>query len=439
MNNKFTILREKYQRIIYKSYEITNSEDSIKLNYIFEIPGLDIFNHSITIPKENLKNNNINQSLLKSMVFRLGLVELINYYKCVCPKIIEIEAGYIDKYEEDWFKKLYYNGLGEFFYVNGINVDENKLFKFEINGLKLEIGELNYQGNGNLIPVGGGKDSCVTLELLKDCDNTCFVVNDKQVDHDCIGDIKSCFVKRVKDNKLNGLNKQGYLDGHTPYSAMLAFLSYLIAYLCNRKYVVLSNEGSAEEPTIIGTNINHQYSKTYEFEKDFDEYTKKVFKIDIEYFSFLRPIKEIQIAYLFSKFKKYHKIFRSCNVNSKYEPWLWCNSCAKCLFIFIILRAFMDKEEVTEIFGENLLNKKELENHFLELIGKSKTKPFECVGTIDEVNYAMNRIIMNDDSYLSNLYREKYFEKTDIDLTKLYYENNLDNEFLNIIKDALNK
>ena len=153
----------------------------------------------------------------------------------------------------------------------------------------------------------------------------------------------------------------------------------------------------------------------------------------------LRPIKEIQIAYLFSKFKKYHKIFRSCNVNSKYEPWLWCNNCAKCLFIFIILIAFMGKEEVTEIFGENLLNKKELENHFLELIGKSETKPFECVGTIDEVNYAMNKIITNDDSYLSNLYREKYFEKTDIDLTKLYYENNLDNEFLNIIKDALNK
>ena len=439
MNNKFAILREKYQRIIYKSYEITNSEDSIKLNYIFEIPELDIFNHSITIPKENLKNNNINQSLLKSMVFRLGLVELINYYKCVCPKIIEIEAGYIDKYEEEWFKKLYYNGLGEFFYVNGINVDENELFKFEINGSKNEVEEINYQGNGNLIPVGGGKDSCVTLELLKDYDNTCFVVNDKQVDHDCIGDIKSCYVKRVKDNKLNELNKQGYLDGHTPYSAMLAFLSYLIAYLCNRKYVVLSNEGSAEEPTIIGTNINHQYSKTYEFEKDFDEYTKKVFKIDIKYFSFLRPIKEIQIAYLFSKFKKYHKIFRSCNVNSKYEPWLWCNNCAKCLFIFIILRAFMDKEEVTEIFGENLLNKKELDNHFLELIGKSETKPFECVGTIDEVKYAMNRIIINDGSYLSNLYREKYFEKTDIDLTKLYYDNNLDNEFLNIIKDALNK
>ena len=61
---------------------------------------------------------------------------------------------------------------------------------------------------------------------------------------------------------------------------------------------------------------------------------------------------------------------------------------------FIILRAFMDKEEVTEIFGENLLNKKELEKHFLELIGKSETKPFECVGTIDKVNYTTKIILI---------------------------------------------
>ena len=439
IENKFNTLREKYPKIIYKSYKITDNEDNIELEYQFLIPGLEEFNHYITIPKDNLKNTNINKSLLNSMVFRLGIVELINYYKCVCPKVIEISAGYIDKYEEKWFKKLYFNGLGEFFYVNGIKIDEDNLFTFEITGPKFEVEKVEYQGFGNLIPIGGGKDSCVTLELLKNYDNTCFVVNDKQVDHDCIGNISSCFVKRKKDKKLDDLNKKGYLDGHTPYSAMLAFTSYLIAYLCNRKYVVLSNEGSADEPTIIGTNINHQYSKTYEFEKDFDEYAKKYYKIDIKYFSFLRPIKEIQIAYLFSKLKKYHKIFRSCNVNSKHEPWLWCNNCAKCLFIFIILRAFMSKEDVTNIFGENLLNKKDLENYFLELIGKSKTKPFECVGTIEEVNYAMNRIILDDDSYLSNLYREKYYEEVDIDLSKIYYENNVIDEYLEIIKQAIKR
>ena len=438
-NNIFASLREKYSKIVYKSYKISYLEDVIEIEYIFEIPGLRIFKHHINIPRKDLSNDNVDQNMLHSIVFRLGMVELISYYKCVCPKIIEIEAGFISKYEEDWFKKLYYNGLGEFFYLHGIKISQDELFKFRVMGQDIDISDAEYHGFGNLIPIGGGKDSCVTLELMKNYDNKCFVINHKQVDIDCIGDNKSCFVERTLDKELLELSADEFLKGHTPYSAMIAFLSYLVAYLDNRKYIVLSNEGSANEETIIGTNINHQYSKTYEFECDFYDYTKNIFKIDLKYFSLLRPLKEIQIAYLFSKYPKYHKIFRSCNVGSKKEPWLWCNNCPKCLFIFIVLRAFMSKEELVDIFGENLLDRKDFESCFLELIGKSTNKPFECVGTIDEVNYAMNRIIIDDDSYLSSIYRDKYYKKVDIDLSKIYYENNIDDEYLEIVKKAINE
>lgn len=436
-NNKFSSLREKYSKIIYKDYQINYEEDLIEIEYLFEVPDLCTFNHYISIPKKGLSNENVNNNLLYSIIFRLGIVELINYYKCICPKIIEIEAGFINEYEKEWFKKLYYNGLGEFFYVNDIAITQEELFDFVVTGQEINVGNIDYHGSGNLIPIGGGKDSCVTLELMKNYDNKCFVINHKQVDIDCIGDNDSCFVKRVIDKKLLELSKEDYLSGHTPYSAMIAFVSYLVAYLDNRKYIVLSNEGSANEPTIIGTNINHQYSKTYEFEKDFSEYIRNVFKIDINYFSLLRPIKEIQIAYLFTKYSKYHKVFRSCNVGSKKEPWLWCNNCAKCLFIYIILRAFMSSEKLVDIFGENLLDRKDLEKYFLELIGASVSKPFECVGTIEEVKYAMNKIIKDDNSYLSQIYRNKYYEPVDIDLSKIYYENSVDDEFLEIVKEAI--
>ena len=437
MTNKFDLFREKYSKIIYKNYQIIDETDNIKIMYTFEIPNLTTFNPYITISKKYILNDNINQNLLNSIIFRLGLIELISYYKCICPKIIEIEAGYIDEYEQSWYKKLFYNGLGEFFHINNISISKDNLFDFSIRGGKIEVNTPIYNGTGNLIPIGGGKDSIVTLELLKDYDNKCFMINPKQVHYDCAKELDSFAVKRVIDKNLLELNNQGFLNGHTPFSAIVAFTSYLVAYLTNRKNIILSNEGSANEPTIIGTNINHQYSKTYEFEKDFYEYTKKYFKIDIKYFSLLRPIKEIQIAYLFSKYNEYHKIFRSCNVGSKSNPWIWCLNCPKCLFVFIILRAFISKEEMIDIFGENLLDKKELEKDFLELIGQSETKPFECIGTIEEVKYAMNRIISDDNSYLSNLYKEKYYEKIDIDLSKLYYENNVEIEYLNILKEAI--
>lgn len=437
MNKNFDLFRKKYSKIIYKSYQVIDDDECMKIIYHFEIPELTIFNPYITISKEYILNNNINRNLLNSIVFRLGLVELISYYKCVCPRIIEIQAGFIDDYEQAWFKKLFFNGLGEFFYVNNIDVSESELFDFVIKGEKIEIGDINYDGNGNLIPIGGGKDSNVTLELLKGYDNKCFMINPKQVHFECAGELESYTVKRVIDKNLIELNSKGYLNGHTPFSAIVAFTSYLVAYLSDRKYIVLSNEGSANEPTVIGTNINHQYSKTYAFENDFYEYTKRIFKLDIKYFSLLRPIKEIQIAYLFAKYKKYHKIFRSCNVGSKENPWVWCANCPKCLFVFIILRAFMSKEELIDIFGKNMLDDQKLEKCFLELIGAAETKPFECIGTIEEVKYAMNRILKDDSSYLSNLYKEKYYEEINIDLSKIYYKNNVISEYLKLLKEAI--
>ena len=435
--DKFSEFREKFESIIYKKYEIIDEEDTKKIVFTFEIPNLKVFTPSITINKKDINNENIDNNLLNSIVFRIGMIELISYYKCVCPKKVIIEAGYIDSFEQDWFKKLFYNGLGEFFYVNGINVSMDDLFDFDIRGDKIDIKDVEYKGVGNLIPIGGGKDSNVTLELLKDYDNKCFMINPKQVHIDCAGDLDYYSVKRVIDKNLIDLNKLGYLNGHTPFSAIVAFISYLMAYLTNRKYIVLSNEGSANEPTVLGTNINHQYSKTYEFEKDFYLYTKKYFNIDIKYFSLLRPIKEIQIAYLFSKYTKYHKIFRSCNVGSKENPWIWCCNCPKCLFVFIILRAFMSKDDLVNIFGDNMLDNKELEKYFVELIGEASTKPFECIGTIEEVRFAMNRVALNDDSYLTKLYKEKYYKEENIDLSKTYYENNVIDEYLDILKEAI--
>jgi hypothetical protein len=149
----------------------------------------------------------------------------------------------------------------------------------------------------------------------------------------------------------------------------------------------LSNESSANESTIAGSNVNHQYSKSYEFESDFRNYVRKYISRDLNYFSFLRPLNELQIAALFSKFSKYFPVFRSCNVGSKKDEW--CGKCPKCLFTNIILSPFLTETELHLIFGKNLLADKALLPIFEELIGIGTTKPFECVGTLDDVNAAL--------------------------------------------------
>lgn len=440
----FDQLRQKYQSIIYHSYEIVENEDNYEISFNYEIPTLATFKPTLTISKKDLKND-INSSVAKNIIFNIGMIELISYYKLTCPKEVIINAGYLDDEQKKWFRKLFYYGLGEFMYVNNIHVEEQELLEFKVTTLPQEIEIPVYQGTGNLIPIGGGKDSTVSLELLKGQDNLCFAINPKTPHEECIkiaGYDDYMMVKRTLDKNMLELNKQGYLNGHTPFSSLVAFITYLCAYLNNRRYIILSNESSANEATVIGTKINHQYSKTYEFENDFNEYTKKYFQINIKYFSLLRPLTEYQIGMLFSKYKQYHKAFKSCNVGSKSIPWVWCNDCPKCLFVFTILSPFLYKNDLINIFGEDLFEKKELLNTFIELIGYADTKPFECVGTYSEVRYAVSKTInMLGDNlpYLLKYYKDNYPLELNHNFEHQFNnENNLDEEFLSIIKKELN-
>ncbi|MBR1377392.1 MAG: hypothetical protein IJ565_06255 [Bacilli bacterium] len=437
----FEELRNKYTEFIYDKYEIKEDNESINITYYFEIPGLTTFKPSYKIDKKVIKKDI--DEFSKYLIFHIGLVELISYWKCACPKKVIINAGYINNEQISFFKKLYYYGLGEFFYVNNIDISIDDFMDIEVNGVEKEY-KVDYNGHGNLIPIGGGKDSCVSLELLKDMDNTPFIINPKETHLKCAyeagyTDDEIITIRRILDRKIVELNNEGYLNGHTPFSSLVSFVTYLMAYLTNKKYIVLSNEDSSNESTVIGTKINHQYSKTYEYENDFNEYTKKFFNIDIKYFSFLRPLSEFQISLLFSNYKKYHKVFKSCNVGSKETPWVWCGKCAKCLFVYIVLSPKLYKDSLVDIFGKDLYEDESLLPIFKELIGDAKTKPFECVGTIKEVRYAISLTINKLDElpYLLKYYKDNY-DMVEEPLENNYNEiNNLPKEYEDIIKENL--
>jgi hypothetical protein len=107
------------------------------------------------------------------------------------------------------------------------------------------------------------------------------------------------------------------------------------------------------------------------------------------YFSLLRPWNELQIARQFSGVNpSYFSIFKSCNTAR--EPHRWCHACAKCLFVYIILFPFFQERELLAIFGKNLFADEHLLPTFLQLIGEQAIKPFECVGTREEVNAALS-------------------------------------------------
>ena len=449
----FNDLRKEYKYFYYNKFEITENESEIVLKFDFEIPNLAHFNPTTSILKKNFKFKDINSVYAKNMVFNIGMIELISYWKCACPENVSIKCGKLNSDQIDFWKKLYFNGLGELFYRNKIKTDINSFMNIQSTGdIDFHYEKIDDESFGYIVPIGGGKDSVVTLETLPLDRNSdlCLIINPKPVTLKCASlagfdDNHIIEIKRVIDKNLIDLNSKGFINGHTPFSAMLAFTSYFVAYLLGKKYISLSNENSANESNVKGENINHQYSKSFKFECDFENYSDKYLKAPVKYFSFLRPLNELQIAKLFSKHEKYHHVFKSCNVGSKGENWIWCCNCAKCLFAFTILSPFLYKEKLVSIFGEDLFDKKSLLEIFIELTGNGEYKPFDCVGTYEEVNYALTFVIKKLESenkelpYLLSYYK-KNFKLADMseDITKRYNDNNnLTEEQNEILKKAI--
>ena len=390
----FESLREQNNKFVYRSYEIVQNSSSILLSFkydLIESKETTTFNHKLEL---NIDTKDIDLNNLDNIVFHIGLIEAINYWKIATPQDFYIECGYISVLQLEWFKKLYYNGLGEFLYINKISITQDQFVNFIVDEQNRHFDYIKRETKiNNIIPIGGGKDSLVTYELLKDIfpDSYMFSINPIKASRTILDKHpnNSIILSRKLDKKILEFNAKGYLNGHIPFSSIVAFISVWIGLIYKTKYIVLSNESSASEENIVFNDlkINHQYSKSFEFENDFRDYISKYITKDVEYFSFLRALDELTIAKLFTRTKKYFPIFLSCNVGGRQNRW--CAKCPKCMFTYIMLCNYIDDEELIKIFGSNMLDDKELVEIFEKLYKSEEVKPFECVGTYDEVNYAL--------------------------------------------------
>ena len=401
---KYNTYRLTFGEMVYESYSYSVDAEGLKLEFAFRLNDKIVFRPTAAIPRRPFLDFNQPKELMDILVFNIGMIELVSYWKCVCPPVVRVLPHSLDDEQIRFWKKIYFNGLGEFFYTNGINASQDDFMTIVSNPQSAvswqatqALKPSSTQAITNyLVPIGGGKDSVVTLEALRPRGVRPLIMNPRGATTLCaerggFSPEETLVINRRIDPLLLDLNAKGCLNGHTPFSAMLAFYSLLIATLAGRSRIALSNESSANEPTVQGSDVNHQYSKSIAFESDFREYVARHLTESISYHSFLRPLSELQIAMLFSRCSAYHPVFRSCNVGSKQD--IWCGHCPKCLFTCIMLSAFLPEEKVREIFGKGLLEDETLWPVMKELCGETDVKPFECVGTREEVCMALCEII----------------------------------------------
>ena len=478
---KFKIqnLRKRYPKFLYKHYSYRVLDNSLEIFFYFQIEPDIYFNPKIII--ENVDKGlikRVGDKVLDNLIFHLGLMEIPSYWKVACSPEIEIKAGYLNEEQIKWWKDLIMKGMGQFFYENQIDFRKPNFLKIKVSSIRVNqaIAEFTRMHSKKvLVPVGGGKDSVVTLELLKrtNKDIRCFSLNPTDAALKIMkiaGCKKPIIIRRKIDEKLLELNRRGFLNGHTPFSAYLAFLSVFIATIYGLKYIAFSNERSSNEGNVkyLGRVINHQWSKSFEFEQKFRNYSKKYLTSGVKYFSFLRPLYEIQIAKLFSKYPKYFNAFLSCNVayqtasGTKLPTKKWCGKCSKCLFVFAILYPFVGKKnppsrkatedkELLKIFGKNLFKDKKLLPIMQQLTGERGFKPLECVGTKKEslIAFYLSWKKSRDRVSTKLPFLLRHFEKKILPkypniekeskklLDSWNNQNNLSKEYEKILKDAV--
>jgi hypothetical protein len=327
----------------------------------------------------------------------LHLIAGVSYFKAGVPEQIDIAGEAIDASTAAFMDDVYLHGLAEFAYHN--KLDLRGRIRFPSSSAALATPSSAGLPRRTLVPIGGGKDSLVTVEALKRAGEpaTAVWIGESALIAACAQrtGLPLLNIKRQLAPELFEYNKLGAYNGHIPVTAINSAILVCAAVLYGFDAIAFSNERSASVATLEydGQSVNHQWSKGIDFERGLRAHISTHIAADLDYFSLLRPLSELAVTRAFARETQYDDVFSSCNRNFRIRGERpsdrWCGQCPKCHFVFLALAPFVAKPRLLNIFGRNLLDDTALAPGFDALLEYRDHRPFECVGEGRESRAAM--------------------------------------------------
>ena len=386
---------QKPRQFDFAGFETREDAGEVDLLYSYE-GGLD-FCETIAFNAPLPAKGSVLRPGFEAALEALSLVAGVSYYKAFLPPAMGFPGMNPDERQRRFFEELYVDGLGEFGVRNNLRIAGQ--VNFGSGGAPHPQAHRAPLARRSAVLIGGGKDSLVSLEILKAAQEpmALFAVNPKKPILDCAAASSLPFIRveRRLDEKLFALNEQGAFNGHVPITAIVSFIAIASAFVHGFDAVILSNERSANQGNLWrdGREINHQFSKTSGMEVALADYVARYIDTNLAYFSLLRPLSEAHIASLMARTSLYDNALTSCNrafqLRPKEEPKRWCRDCPKCRFTFLMLANHMPRARMECIFGGNLLEDESQLAGYEELMGLSGHKPWECVGELAESGAAL--------------------------------------------------
>ncbi|MCX6807885.1 MAG: hypothetical protein NTZ80_03780 [Patescibacteria group bacterium] len=416
-------MKDQFQTFVFEKYELDRKNNQVSLYYALD--DAEHFCEKFYFPDGFFAENPQDEKATNKALFLLHLIAGVSYWKTAAPKKMIVNSGIVTHDLQRFCELLYKQGMSEFHYKNRIE-DWAERAKFTISeNSPISDEPIDMQESQNpkiLLPLGGGKDSIVSALLLKKAgfDFTTFAAKPEKpiIDTSAVLQKELLGIRREIDPKLLELNQKDGLNGHVPISAIISALAVLTAVEKNYTHIIFSNERTASTNNLVWKDlpINHQWSKSFEFEKIFADLVRKEVRPDIFYFSLLRPFSEYHISKIFvENAQDFWRIFASCNNNFKLDPAKrstgWCGKCAKCAFVFAMLSAWIEIPKVAELFGSNPFLDDNLSQLWRELLGIGDHKPFDCVGEPIEVACAIGNATEREGESLNETAITAIFEE----------------------------
>lgn len=306
---------------------------------------------------------------------------------------VEIHCAPVDQKTLLFFERFFLGGLGEFRYLQGLDPTR----RIHVTALQTSADAASgmVMREHALMLNGGGKDTVVAAEMLKRGGQsfTWLTVHANDTRRKIVelsGNRDSVEIEYELDPRIE--QQAAYAWGHVPQVSIFLAIGTLVALLTQTRYVVVGNERSSNYGNLSfrGSEINHQYTKSFAYERDFHDFVRRRVCTGIDVCSVLRPFHDVQLAELFASLKNYHRDFVSCNRGIRNGQW--CRQCEKCAFTALALGPFLARDELSMIFGEDVLARPGIRRHIIAL-ACGDTKPWECVGTKEECQLALRLLL----------------------------------------------
>lgn len=389
----------------FLGFRVSRSEPVIELDYQFETGP--VLTERYEFLGGRVPEDPAAFAALTNAASLLHLAAGVSYYKASAAPTVSVATRHWSEPRRQFFERFYREGLAEFAYRN--QVEAQPRFEGTTDSAMPGLGEAQLVA-GIVVPLGGGKDSLVSCDLLEreSIPFRTIAVGSSPVIRrvaEAVG-VDHLQIRRSLDPQLRALNEAGALNGHVPITGILCFVLICGAWYFDYNQIAMSNESSADEPTVVdesGYGVNHQFAKSTAFEQMVADLLLSEFPESArpDYFSLLRPLNEVTIARVFAFLEPFHDVFTSCNANfalaAPSGEASWCCDCPKCRFVYLALAPFMRRDRLQEIFGVDLLDETDQVPGFRELLGLEQRKPFECVGTVVESQSVMRHLMERAD------------------------------------------